>query len=113
MTAVTAQARDLNRALIELDIVGLVSIGCGIVAGDRNVDRRVDRYVEVDETSGEMAVAARASAIAACRNDVGTDQAQDGGIAGISANRGIAVSAVAADTGHLKRSLIEHHIIRL
>src|SRR5882672_7981008 len=114
VAAVTADSGDLDRALIELDVVGLMSVGCGIDAGDRNVDRSVDRYVEVDEAAREMPVTAGAGAIAASRNDVGADQAQEGGgETGISANRSIAASAVAADTGHLKCGLIELHIVRL
>ena len=79
VAAVTADPGHLDRALIELDVVGLVSVGCGIVAGDRNVDRGVDRDVEVDETACEMAVAAGAGAVAAGRDDVGADQAEEGG----------------------------------
>jgi len=73
MAAVTTDPSDLDCALIELDVVGLVRVGCGIGASDRNVDRSVDRYVEVDETPREMAVAAGASAVATCRNDVRPD----------------------------------------
>src|SRR5712691_11282209 len=91
-----------------------MSVGCGIEAGDRNVDRSVDRYVEVDEAPREMPVTAGAGAVAAGRNDVRADQAQEGGgETGISPNRSIAASAVAADTGHLKCGLIELHIVRL
>src|SRR6202158_704108 len=114
VAAVTTDSSDLDRALIEVDVVGLMSVGCGIGAGDRNVDWSVDRYVEVDETPREMAVAAGASAVATCRNDVRADQAQDGGEGtGVSANRSIAVSAVTPDTGHLKSGLIERHIVGL
>ena len=70
VAAIATNSGDLDRALIELDVVGLMSVGCGIEAGDRNVDRSVDRYVEVDETPREMAVAAGASAVATCRNHV-------------------------------------------
>jgi len=73
VAAVTTDSSDLDCALIELDVIGLVCVGGGIRAGDRNVDRSVDRYVEVDETPGEMTVAARAGAVATCRNDVRTD----------------------------------------
>ena len=73
VAATTTDPSDLDRALIELDVVGLVCVGCGIGTGDRNVDRSVDRYVEVDETPREMAVAAGASAVATCRNDVRAD----------------------------------------
>src|SRR3977135_1289151 len=105
---------DLDRALIELHVVGLISVGCGIEAGDRNVERSVDRYVEVDEAPREMPVTTGAGAVAAGRNDVRADEAQQGGgETGISANRSIAASAVAADTGHLKSGLIEFHIVPL
>ena len=70
VATITTDSCDLDRALIELDVVGLMRVGCGIGASDRNVDRSVDRYVEVDETPREMAVAAGASAVATCRNDV-------------------------------------------
>ena len=114
VAAIATNSGDLDRALIELDVVGLMSVGCGIEASDRNVDWSVDRYVEVDEAPREMPVTAGAGAIAASRNDVGADQAQEGGgETGISANRSIAASAVAADTGHLKSGLIELHIVRL
>jgi hypothetical protein len=114
VVAITTHPSDLHCALIELDVVGLVCVGCGIGTGDRNVDRSVDRYVEVDETPCEMAVAAGGSAVATCRNDVRADQAQDGGVeTGVSANRGIAVAAIAADASHLKSGLIEYHIVCL
>src|SRR6266478_6038460 len=70
VAAVTTDPSDLDRALIEQDVVGLVCVGGGIGASHRNVDRSVDRYVEVDETPREMTVAAGASAVATCRNDV-------------------------------------------
>ena len=112
VAAIAAISGDLDRALIELHVVGLMSVGCGIEAGDRNVDRSVDRYVEVDEAPREMPVTAGAGAVAAGRNDVRADQAQQGGgETGISANRSVAASAVAADTGHLKSGLIELHIV--
>jgi hypothetical protein len=114
VAAIATDASDLDRALIELDVVGLMRVGCGIGAGDRNVDRRVDSYVEVDDTSREMAVAAGAGAVATCRDYVGADQAQHGGVGtGASANCDIAASAVPSDTGHLKSGLIELDIVRL
>src|SRR5437762_7122826 len=58
VATITTDSCDLDRALIELDVVGLMRVGCGIEASDRNVHRSVDRYVEVDETAREMAVAA-------------------------------------------------------
>ena len=73
VAAITTHSSDLDRTLIELDVVGLMSIGGRIGAGDRNVDRRVNRYVEVDETSREMAIAAGARAVATCRDDVRAD----------------------------------------
>src|SRR5882672_9385181 len=45
MATVTTDSGNLDRALIEHDIVALMSIGCRIVAGDRNFDRGVDRHV--------------------------------------------------------------------
>ena len=73
VAAIATISGDLDRALIELDVVGLMCVGCGIGASDRNVNRSVDRYVEVDETPREMAVAAVASAVVAGRDDVRTD----------------------------------------
>ena len=114
VTAITADSGDLDRALIEMDVVGLMCVGCGIGTGDRNVDWSVDRDVEVDDTAREMAVAAGASAVAACRNDVGADQARHRGVdSGTSANRDIAAATVTSDTGHLKSGLIELHIVCL
>src|ERR1700752_912164 len=46
VAAITTDSSDLDRALIEVDVVGLMSVGCGIEAGDGNVDRSVDRYVD-------------------------------------------------------------------
>src|SRR3954454_2414474 len=90
VAAVTADAGNLGRALIEVHVVGLVSIGCGIGTGDRNVDRGVDRDIEVDEAAGEMAVAADACTVVARRYDVRTDQARDeGGETRVSADRDI------------------------
>ena len=57
MATIAADTRDLDRALIEFDIVGLLGVGRGVRSGNRNVDRRVDRNAEVDEAAGEMAVA--------------------------------------------------------
>ena len=73
VTAVTTDSGDLDRALIELDAVGLMCVGCGIGAGNRNVDWSVDRYVEVDHTAREMAVTPGTSAVATCRNNVRAD----------------------------------------
>src|SRR5262249_43349056 len=112
MSAVPANSGDLDRTLIELHVVGLMRIGCGIDAGDGNVDRRIDRDVEVDETSRKRAIAAVTGAVAACCNDIRADQTQERGkAADVTANRGVAVSAIAADAGHLKRGLIERHIV--
>src|SRR5260370_28292755 len=114
VAAIATDSGDLYRALIELDVVGLMSVGCGIEAGDRNVDRSVDRYVEVDQAPREMPVTAGAGAVAAGRNDVRADQAQEGGgETGISPNRSIAASAVAAPTGQLESGLIELRLFRL
>jgi hypothetical protein len=114
MAAIATNSGDLDRALIELDVVGLMSVGCGIEAGDRNVDRSVDRYVEVDEAPREMPVTAGAGAVAAGRNDVGADQTQEGGgETGISANRSIAVPAITAITRKLAGTLMEFNRVRL
>ena len=114
VAAVTADAGNLGRALIEVHVVGLVSIGCGIGTGDRNVDRRVDRDIEIDEAAGEMAVAADACTVVACRYDVRTDQSlNERGQPRVTADRDIAVAATPADAGHLKGGLIEFHIVRL
>src|SRR6266478_8631179 len=78
VAAVTTDSCDLDRALIELNVVGLMCVGCGIGASDRNVDRSVDRYVEGDEAAREMAVAAVASAVVAGRDDVRTHLLEDG-----------------------------------
>src|SRR5712691_13046694 len=75
VAAIATDSGDLDRALIELDVVGLMSVGCGIEAGDRNVDRSVDRYVEVDQAPREMPVTAGAGAVAAGRAAVRLDQA--------------------------------------
>ncbi len=114
VAAITTDSGDLDRALIEMHVVGLVCVGGRIGARNRNVDGGVDRDVEVDDTAREMAVAAGAGAVATCRNDVGADQPRDGGVdTGASANCDIAASAVPSDTGHLKSGLIELDIVRL
>jgi hypothetical protein len=73
VAAVTTDSGELDRALIEMDVIGLMRVGCGIGAGNRNVDRSVDRYIEVDETACEMPVAAGTSAVATCGNHVRAD----------------------------------------
>src|SRR6185312_4005741 len=111
MTAVPADAGDLDRALIELDIVGLVCVGRGAGSGDCDVDRRIDGNVEVNEVACEVALAAIAGIVAAGRNHVRADQPQDrGGPGSVAADRSVAVSAVAADACHLNRGLIEQRI---
>src|SRR5262249_14180036 len=50
---------------------------------------------------------------AAGRDRVGADQAENGGKAGVAADRGIAVSTMAADARHLECGLIEHDVVRL
>src|SRR3954451_8371390 len=103
VAAVTADAGNLDRALIEVHVVGLVSIGCGIGTGDRNVDRRVDRDIEVDEAGGGMAGGAAACTVVAVRYDERPVQARDEGAeTRVSADRDIAVAATPADAGHLK-----------
>ncbi len=74
----------------------------------------VDRHVDVDHASQEMAVAAVAGAVVAGRDDVRADQIEEGREnVRASAGRGIAVPAITADAGHLNSGLIEHHIVCL
>src|SRR3981081_761545 len=73
VAAVTTDSGELDRALIEMDVIGLMRVGCGIGARNRIVDWSVDRYIEVDETACEMPVAAGTSAVATCGNNVRAD----------------------------------------
>ena len=77
MAAVTADAGNLGRALIE---AGRCWSGEPRPSNCRPATamliRRVDRHIDVDEVSGEMAVAAVAGTIVAGRYDVRTDQAR-------------------------------------
>ena len=49
VTAVPADSGDLDRALIEVHVVGLIRHGGGMRTSDGNVDRSIDRYADIDE----------------------------------------------------------------
>src|SRR6202022_4606548 len=63
-----------------------------------------------DEAPREVAVAARPGDVAAGRDAVGADQAQE---RAASAERDVAVTAMAADARHLQSRLIEDHVVGL
>jgi hypothetical protein len=112
MATVTADTSDLDRALIEVHVVALMSVGCGIVAGDRNVDGSVDRDVDVYEATGEMAVATVAGAVGAGRDHIRADQTLVSRKNTHAAARPrVAVAALTPDPGHLKGALIEIHVV--
>ncbi|MBR7539735.1 hypothetical protein KC221_26490, partial [Mycobacterium tuberculosis] len=53
--AIASYARDLNGALIEDCVVGLMGLGRAACSTDRNIDRREDGYVQVDHATDEIA----------------------------------------------------------
>src|SRR5262249_33560762 len=111
---ITADTSHLNRALIEVHVVGLMSVRRGIVAGDRNVDGSVDRDIDVDEASGKMAVPAISRAIVTGHNHVGTDQTvSTRGDIHITAQCGVAVATHTPDASHLKDALIKMNVVLL
>ncbi len=61
--AVSADAGDLDRALIDMHVVDLICLGRRVGTGDRDVDRSIDRDADVDQAAGKMAAAAIAGAV--------------------------------------------------
>ena len=49
VAAVPADSGDLDRALIEVHVVGLIRLGRGMRTSDGNVDRSIDRDADIDE----------------------------------------------------------------
>src|SRR5262245_36888278 len=94
--AIAASTGDLNRALIDFDVVRLLSIGRGIVAGYSNVDRVIDDDRSVEHRAVETACAAVSGAAAVP-----------------SAKRDVAIPAIAANSGDLSRALIDFNVVRL
>src|SRR6202023_4432009 len=68
---VPADSGDLDRALIEVHVVGLIRLGRGMGTGDSNVDRSVDRDADIDEGARGVAAAAIAGAVGPSRDRVG------------------------------------------
>ena len=121
-TAIAADARHLNRGLIEHDIVGLIGVAGGIVARDRDVDGVVDGDGGMSHAAKKISVAAIARVIVSAgdriepgRTAAERNHAVRRGMAvrvrpiarHVSAIRDIAVPATTAAAGKLERRLIE------
>src|SRR4029077_16324147 len=105
---VTADTGDLDRALIARHVIGLMRIGRGIIAGDRNVDRHVDYDGSIHQRPEEVPVATVAGAIIA-----GIDQVGPGPGGDVPTRCNVVVTTVAPIAGYLNGTLIDIHIVRL
>src|SRR5262252_4162457 len=109
-TAASAHPGDLHRTLMELSRVRLMSGGGAARARGRDVDGIKDRDGRMNHRSHEMAIATVAGAVVTARDHVGAGISEQ---ADASAERGIGIAAVTADSGTLARRLIENSDIRL
>src|SRR5829696_9019919 len=73
VSAMAADACELRRGLIEKQDVALMGFGYGIISRDGDIDRGVDRDVDIDHGAAEMTVAASARHC----DGIGPDQAQE------------------------------------
>ncbi len=94
VAAVAADTSDLDRALIEVHVVGLIRLGRGMRTSDSNVDRSIDRDADIHEGPRGVAAAAIPRAVGPGRDRVGAAPEAAGGNASISPNGGVAVTAV-------------------
>src|SRR5271166_5451825 len=117
VSALTPDTGLLNAGLIEIDVVALVSAGCGIGSRHRDIDRVIQRDRLMDEAAGKGSVSAVAGAVAAAHDHVGADRPVARPLAGgsgyVPADCRVAVPALSAYAGDLSGALIEVHIVRL
>ena len=73
MATVTAERGHRDRTRVEMHMVGLKRVVDRTVAGNRNVDRSINRNAGVAETSREMPAAAVARAVMAGIDRVGAE----------------------------------------
>ena len=73
VASVAADPGHLESALIDMDVVHLVRVERGIVAGDRNVDGRENCDGVITDTSEEMAVAAVAGFVVTGIDHIGAE----------------------------------------
>src|SRR4029077_13795796 len=96
-----------------MNMVGLKRIVDRTVAGNRNVDRSINRNAGVAETSREMPAAAVAGAVVAGIDRDGAEPEAGGKNVDAPTQCDVAVTAVAPDAGHLNGTLIDIHIVHL
>src|SRR5215467_5480694 len=114
VAGVTAKTGDLYRALIEHRMVALYGVGGGATTRDGNVDRSIDRDIDVDEPSVKISVPAVARVTAADCDHVGADQPRLGEQgAHTPGQSGVAAAAVPADARDLSGGLIDPDGVRL
>src|SRR5882672_771055 len=75
IAALTTQTCQLKGRLIEIHIISLVGGGTGIGSRHRDIDRVIQRERLMDKAPGKGTVAAVSGAVAAGRDDAGTDTA--------------------------------------
>ena len=114
IAAGASDAGDLDRPLVEVNIVGLIGDRRRVVAADRDVDGRIDRHADIGEAPGGVAATAIAGAVGTRHDHAGTDRfgarRQEPRIA---ARGGVPVSPVTADPCDLNGGLIDVHDVRL
>jgi hypothetical protein len=95
---------------LELNGIVLMGVGCGVRAGDGNVDRVVHRDGSVDRGPDEVAVAAVAGSIPASRDHIQSHRPVN---ADVAANCSIIIAAGTADARDLARRLVDRRAVRL
>ena len=91
VAAVPADSRELDRALVDHHVVDLIRISRRMGAGDRNIDRRINRDADINDVTREMAAATIAGTVVPRCDRVGatSESGED-----VSARYGVAVPAV-------------------
>ena len=113
VVTITAESGHRDRARVEMHVVGMKRVADGTIAGDRNVDGRINRNTCVDETSREMPAAAVAGAVVTGIDRIGAEPEARGKQIYVPTECDVAVTAVAPDAGHLNGALIDIHIVHL
>src|SRR3954452_228661 len=71
IAAISAKSANLDRTLVDVDVVDLIGHGRRMGTCDRDIDGCVDRDADIDQAAGKIAVSAITCAIRTGRDRVG------------------------------------------
>jgi len=108
--AIAANAGNLDGTLMKLNYVRLLGVGEAVGARYRGVNRVVYRDRRMHQCSEELAIATIASAVVTGGDHVGADRSER---RDASAQCGVPIAAIAANSSDLGRGLIKIPDIRL